>query len=161
MVVGDAVIGIVVGDASVKAELVLAGHGKAKIVEHTECRRIRHVGVKHAAGFGPRLMNRGVDTQGGGVDAEFVIEVFAVTTIIKNLTIEIDFDQVRGGYFRPMQAVGDQQESIISTRHHHGEVIADALVETLPFRHAIGGSEINACGARFMSFVVGHSTRSV
>jgi hypothetical protein len=55
----------------------------------------------------------------------------------------VEHDQVARARFRPVQAERQDQVAIVPSRHSHGEVVVDALVEFMQHGDAVCGSEVD------------------
>src|SRR5579871_2685729 len=79
-------------------------------------------------------MNRQVDMQRRVLDG---------TVPREQSSLEIDHQKIACPHLRPVKAERHEQKPVLMTRHHQGEVIIDALVETEMRRQAIAGCQID------------------
>ena len=132
---GGALEVVVIGHQVVETQAREAERLEAAVFETGDGGRVRHVGVQHASGLRVRHVDSGVQGDRGELDLALAFELVARI---------IDRDQAARGDLGPVQAVGVDQETVLSSRHAQREVIADALVQLQPRGQAEGSGEVDA-----------------
>ena len=114
---------IVIGDAIVKKCSSLTCRQQSIVLQHIECCGPGLMGMHDHFGTGDSMQWR-MNALRGEFDDAVALERFAFV---------IEYDDVTGASFRPMQTEGQQQVLIGATRDDHGEVIVDAFFEAIEY----------------------------
>ena len=117
-----------------EADGVLRRHVQARVLEHAERGRVRHMRVQHAARLRHQAVYREVDIESGVLDQPAACHDRAT---------EVQLQQIAGFHLRPQQPEGRKVEPLGVSGHEHRHVIVDALAETEARRQAMTGGEID------------------
>lgn len=119
----------VVGDAVVEPEAVLMAHLQLHVFQAAEGRAPRHVCVQHTPTvLGVVQVDAAVDVERGVFHRSFAFE---------HVSFSVDQQQAARRDFGPRHAVWYHEELVFRTRHHGGQVVADAFVVAHPIAQAV------------------------
>jgi hypothetical protein len=63
---------------------------------------------------------------------------------LHHIPVQVADQKAGGGDLGEGEAIGIDQEQVRPPRHHGGEVVADALLQPVPHRHAKAGRHVHA-----------------
>ena len=123
----EAAVVVVVGDPADEAQRVLIDRLEPRALDRGQRSRVGHVGVQDAAQIGPGHVHAAVDVERRGLDLAVAGE---------HLAVDVDPQQIARAQLAEVAAVGIDQELPAILGQRQAEVVAHALVEAEPDRHA-------------------------
>jgi hypothetical protein len=103
LIEGEAVVVALVGDVIVEAQRTLPRHFQARILQHAQGRRVRHVGMQRTARLRRQLVHRQVYVERRVLDRAVAAQRVAV---------EIDHHEIAGPHLRPIQPERREEEPV-------------------------------------------------
>ena len=142
----EPVVFVVVSDAAVEAQGILARPSEFAACDDGERGCIRHMRVQHALRARVCAVDAAVDEKGGGFDAVLARDMIAVA---------VDHNEIGGRHFRPVQSLRVDQELPGFAGQREAEVVAHAFGQIQPLGRAQGAHQVAACfalavGRRFL-----------
>jgi hypothetical protein len=130
----EPVVRVVIGDVVIEAQGVLLDHLQPAVLEQRQRGRVRHVRMQDARCLGILQVDPGMDIERGLLERALPLQ---------DAALGIQGEQVRRGDLAPVQPVGVEKEALAVGKHQR-EVVAHALVQVHPDRHAEGRGEVHA-----------------